>query len=228
MVLNSFYSIHGRVVPVATGIKLTNPDLNVIGFEGDGDAYDEGLSHVISGAKRNTDITLVIHDNRIFALTTGQFTPTSPEGFHGKSTPGGSPEEPINPIALMLTAGATFVARVYAGNPLHFRKVLLAAIKHKGFSFVDVLQPCISFFNTARSYNQRVYKLEDINHNSKSFEEAMERAREWNYSDADKDIPIGIFYQTQKPTYEELVLQGKHLRKSKISNNFSRVLKEKI
>jgi len=225
--VNSFYSIHGRVIPVATGIKLANPNLNVIGFEGDGDAYSEGLEHLVAGAKKNTDITVVVHDNRVFALTTGQFTSTSPKGFPGRSTPRGSVETPLNPIELMLASGATFVARAYAGNPSHLRKILIQAITHKGFSFVDVLQPCISFFNTYQFYNEKVYKLEDVNHNPKNYKAAMERAREWDYSDSNKDIPIGIFYHIEKPTYEELILQRKNLVRSKSSNNFAKILKAK-
>lgn len=225
---NSFYSIHGRVVPVATGIKLANPKLKVIGFEGDGDAYNEGIAHLVWGAKRNTDITVVIHDNRVFALTTGQFTATSPLGFKGKSTPKGSFEKPFNPIELMIVAGATFVARTYAGNPAHLKKVLTRAIQHKGFSFVEVLQPCISFLNLSKFYNEKVYKLEDVNHQPSNYKEALKRAREWDYSNGKGDIPIGIFYQVQKSTYEELVLKGKNLLSSKISNQFQKILKQKI
>ena len=113
MNVNAFYSIHGRTIPVATGITLSNPDLKVICFAGDGDAYAEGLDHTIFGAKRNVDITVFVHDNRVYGLTTGQYTPTSPAGFRGRSTPAGSVEMPLNPLELMLTSGATFVARAY-------------------------------------------------------------------------------------------------------------------
>ena len=225
---NSFYSIHGRVIPVATGIKLANPNLKVIGFEGDGDAYNEGIAHLVSAARKNTDITVVIHDNRVFALTTGQYTATSPIGFKGKSTPQGSLERPFNPIELMIASGATFVARSYAGNPAHLKRILKKATEHKGFSFVEVLQPCVSFFNPAKFYNEKIYKLEDINHNSSNYKEALARAREWDYSDSKGDIPIGIFYQVQRTTYEEMILKGKKLLNSKISQKFQEILREKI
>ncbi len=204
--LNSFYSIHGRVPPTATGIKLANPDLKVVGFVGDGDIYAEGVSHLIFSAKRNTDITLIVHDNRAYSLTTGQFTPTSPSHFRGKSTPEGPPEDPMNPIALMLEAGATFVARGYAGYTEHLKNIIKEAILHRGFSFVDVLQPCVVFYNTYDLYNRMTYRLEDVGHDPTNYEEAYRRAKEWDYNSKDTKIPIGIFYRTEKPTYEERLL----------------------
>ena len=216
--LNSFYSIHGRVIPPATGIKLANPKLKIIGFEGDGDAYNEGISHLIWAAKKNTDITLIVHDNRVFALTTGQYTATSPKGFKGGSTPKGTFEEPFNPIELMLVSGATFVARGYAARQGHLKELIKRAICHRGFSFIDVLQPCVSFFNTYEFYNQRVYELEEKNHDVRDFERALKLARKWDYSSCDTKIPIGVFYQTQKPTFEELYQQKSISEKEKIQN----------
>ena len=114
--VNSFYSIHGRVPPAISGIKLANPDLVVVGHAGDGDAYVEGIEHLIFSAKRNINVTFIVHNNRVYGLTTGQFTPTSPTGFKGRSTPKGTTEEPLNPIEVMLSAGATFVARGYSAK----------------------------------------------------------------------------------------------------------------
>ncbi|RUM28172.1 MAG: 2-oxoacid:ferredoxin oxidoreductase subunit beta [Aquifex sp.] len=203
--LNSFYSIHGRAPATATGIKLANPNLKVICFVGDGDIYAEGLDHLIFAAKRNTDITVIVHDNRAFSLTTGQFTPTSPSYFKGKSTPEGPPEDPINPVAIMLEAGATFVARGYSGYTQHLKDIIKEAIIHKGFSYVDVLQPCVVFYNTYELYNKLVYKLEDVGHDPSNYDEAYKRAKEWDYNSEDKKIPIGIFYKKEKVTYEERV-----------------------
>ena len=121
--LNSFYSIHGRVPPICEGIKIANPDLKVVGFAGDGDVYGEGISHLIFAAKRNIDITMVIHNNQVYGLTTGQFTPTSPKGYKGKSTPSGGVENPLNPLLLMLAAGATFVARGFPKELYHLKKL---------------------------------------------------------------------------------------------------------
>ena len=196
--VNSFYSIHGRVPPTLTGMKLANKNLVTIGFAGDGDMYDEGISHLIHAAKRNTDITMVIHDNRVFALTTGQFTATSPRGFRGKSTPNGSVENPLNPLKLMLSAGATFVARGYAGNPNHLKELIKKAARHKGFSFVEVLQPCVVFNNTYQEYNRKVYDLSEDNHDTSSLDAAMKKADEWK-----EKIPIGIFYETQAQVFED-------------------------
>ncbi|MBW2573231.1 MAG: 2-oxoacid:ferredoxin oxidoreductase subunit beta, partial [Deltaproteobacteria bacterium] len=179
--VNSFYSIHGRVPPPMTGIKLANPDLVVIGHSGDGDAYGEGIEHLIFSAKRNIDMTFIVHNNRVYGLTTGQFTPTSPPGFKGRSTPKGSPEEPLNPIELMISAGATFVARGYSAKPKHLMTLFEAAINHKGFSFVDVLQPCFTFFDTYDFYNERVYEFTQQDHDASDRVTAFEKAREWGY-----------------------------------------------
>ena len=206
--VNTFYSIHGRVPPAISGIKLANPNLVVIGHAGDGDAYGEGVAHLIFAAKRNININMIIHNNRVYGLTTGQFTPTSPTGFKGRSTPKGSPEEPINPIELMLSSGATFVARGYAARTGLLKELIKAAVKHKGFSFIDVLQPCHTFFNIYDFYNEKTYELTEENHDPTSYEQAMAKAREWPYETEEK-IPIGTFYQVEKPTYEERLLKGR-------------------
>lgn len=206
--VNSFYSIHGRVPPAMSGIKLANPDLLVIGHSGDGDAYGEGVEHLIFSAKRNIDVTYIIHNNRVYGLTTGQFTPTSPAGFKGRSTPMGSPEEPLNPIELMISSGATFVARGFSGNIKHLQNLIHAAIDHKGFSFIDVLQPCFTFFNTYNYYQERVYEITDQEHDASDRATALAKAGEWAYSEGER-IPIGIFYQMEKPTYEEKLLRGR-------------------
>lgn len=204
--LNSFYSLHGRVIPPATGIKIANPNLTVICFVGDGDAYSEGLEHLIFAAKRNVDLTVIVHNNRVFALTVGQFTPTSPFGFKGKSTPKGSKENPFNPLELMLSSGATFIARGFSGNPSQLKEIIKEAILHQGFSLIDVLQPCLSFYNTLEFYRQRVYDLKKENHDSSSWSKALEKIKEWNYLDGEKEkIPLGIFYQIKKPTFEKII-----------------------
>jgi 2-oxoglutarate ferredoxin oxidoreductase subunit beta len=198
--VNSFYSIHGRTLPVATGIKLANPDLKVICFSGDGDSLAEGLDHLIFAAKRNIDVTLILHDNRVYGLTTGQFTPTSPPGFKGKSTPLGAEEFPMNPPELMLASGATYIARGYTHGIDLLQRLFKEAILHRGFSFVDVLQVCVSFFNLYEFYNQRTYEVKD--NNVSSFDEALKIARSWNYDDHEARIPLGKFYQVEAPTFD--------------------------
>ncbi len=198
--LNSFCSLHGRSIVAAEGVKIANDKLKVIVFGGDGGVYNEGISHLIHAAKRNIDITVLVHDNRCFALTTGQFTSTSPKGFGGKSTPGGSIEEPFNPLKLVMASNATFVARGYSGKVAHLKDLILAGIRHKGFSFVEILQPCVSFFNTFELYNKKVYEIPNINLDSEKY--ALKRINEWQYNKKDSKIPIGIFYKINKPIYK--------------------------
>jgi len=202
--LSGFYSIHGRVLPTALGIKVGNPKLTVIGFGGDGDTYAEGTSHFIHACRYNVDMTMIVHNNQVFALTTGQATPTTEEGFKGKSTPLGVFEKPLNPIALALLSGATFVARGYALYVDHLKKLVKEGIKHKGFALIDVLQPCITFHDIRDWLEKRMYKLEEKRHDPRDFEKAMKRALEWDYNLEKGDrIPIGIFYRTREKTYEE-------------------------
>lgn len=195
---NSFYSIHGRTIPVATGIKLANPDLNVICFSGDGDSYAEGLDHLIFAAKRNVDITTIIHDNRVYGLTTGQYTPTSPSGFVGRSTPEGLKVPPINPLEIVFASGGTFVARGYSHGIELLKEVFKEAILHRGFSFVDLLQVCATFFNLYDYYNERVYTLAE--HDPRDRARAEDKMKEWDY-DSDGLIPLGIFYRKEALTF---------------------------
>ena len=199
--VNSFYSIHGRTIPVATAIKIANPDLKVICFSGDGDSLAEGLDHLIFAAKRNIDITLVLHDNRVYGLTTGQYTPTSPSGFRGRSTPAGSVEPPLNPLELMLSSGATYIARGYSHGIEQLQRLFKEAVLHRGFSFVDVLQVCVSYHNLYESYNQWTYAVED--NDRSSFEQAQKLIRSWDYNRSDVPIPLGCFYQIGAPRFDQ-------------------------
>ena len=224
---NTFYSLHGRVLPPATGIKIAYPNSVVIGSAGDGDAYGEGIAHLIFAAKRNVNVTFLVHDNRIYALTTGQFTPTSPFGFPGRSTPQGSVEKPFNPLELMLVSGATFIARGYVAKKEHLKNLIKEAIAHKGFSFIDILQPCFTYFNLYEEYNKRIYELEG-DHDVKSFDAALKKVREWGYDKIKEDtkIPIGVFYKVERPTFDEELLKGRDLRKEEIVNNLSEILEK--
>jgi len=190
--VNSFYSLHGRVVPVCEAIKLANPELKVIGFAGDGDTYGEGLEHLIFAAKRNIDINIFIHNNRVYGLTTGQYTPTSPLGFKGRSTPAGTKEFPINPLELMMASNASFIARGYSHGIELLKKIFKEAIAQNGFSLVDVLQVCVTYFNMYEYYNSRVYELKD--HDPRDYKQAMEKIKEWDYN-IDSKIPLGVFWK---------------------------------
>lgn len=197
-----FGSLHGRSVPVACGTKLANPDLNVITFVGDGDCLAEGGNHFIHTCRRNHDITILIHDNAIYGLTTGQTSPRSPHGFVTKSTPEGNIDWPVNPLALAIAMGATFVARVYAGNIPQLAETIAAAANHRGLAVVDVLQPCVTFNKqiTHEFYQQNTYQLPD-DYDSSNKIAAFEKAQEWG----EKQIPVGIFYREEKPTYDEQI-----------------------
>lgn len=198
--VNSFYSLHGRVIPPATGMKLANPDLKVIGHAGDGDAYGEGLEHLVFAAKRNVDMTAIIHNNRVYGLTTGQYTPTSPLGYKGRSTPFGTKELPINPLEVMLASGATFLGRGTSHGLELLKKLFKEAILHKGFALVDVLQVCVTYYNMYEYYDKRAYELKD--HNPEDFDAAMKKIREWDYN-TDSPIALGLLYKKNAPTMEE-------------------------
>jgi 2-oxoglutarate ferredoxin oxidoreductase subunit beta len=199
--LHGLYSLHGRPSATVQGIKLANPDLTVLAFAGDGDALGEGISHTIFAAKRNFDMTLIVHNNQVYALTTGQFTPTSEKGFVSPSSPYGNPEEPLNPIALMLEAKATFIARVFPGKMKHMIRILVRAIEHKGFSFVEVLQPAVAYRNTWSYYRENTEIIED---NGDNFNRAIELSKM-----KDK-IPIGIIYQRKDKEPFHKVIYGTH------------------
>ena len=199
-----FEGLHGRPLPVATGIKLANPSLTVLAAGGDGDGYGLGMGHFIHSMRRNLDITYIVQNNQIYGLTTGQTSPTSGKGTRTKSTPAGSIELPVNPIALALVSGATYVARGYAGDVPHLTALIAGAIAHHGFALVDVLQPCVTFnkIDTYDFFAKRVYKLEAAegwtSDAGMGLAAAVEKAREWG----DK-IPIGLFYREERPTYED-------------------------
>jgi 2-oxoglutarate/2-oxoacid ferredoxin oxidoreductase subunit beta len=199
--VNSFNTIHGRALPPATAIKLADPETKVICFVGDGDSYAEGLEHLLFAAKRNVDITVVVHDNRTYALATGQFTPTSQEDFKGGTMPEGAKESPFNPLSLMLVSGATYIARGYPVKKEHFRKVLKDGILHRGFSFIDTLQVCITFNNLYEAYNNNV--VETIVSDLKNPMEAMKIFNAWDYQATDSPIAIGKFYEILKPCFED-------------------------
>lgn len=198
--VNGFAALHGRALPVATGMKLANNDLTVLVNGGDGDGYGIGVGHLIHALRRNLDITYLVHNNQVYGLTKGQTSPTSDHGFKTSSTPEGAIEEPINPMTLAIAAHGTFVARGYAGDVPHLTDLIVKAIRHKGFALVDILQPCYTFnhVNTYDWYGSKIYKLEDTDHVAHHKEQAFARALEWT-----PKIPIGILYQEKHATYED-------------------------
>ncbi len=213
-----FHSIHGRALPVATGIQLVNHSLNVIVVSGDGDGYGIGLNHLIHAMRRNLDITYIGHNNKIYGLTLGQVSPTSNKGTKTVSTPHGAIELAVNPISLGLASGATFVARAFAGNTKQLTDLIIQGNKHKGFALIDVFQPCVTWnkINTFDFYKERVYDLQKENHNVSDFASACVKAREWG-----DRIPTGLFYKTKRETYADDLpqLKEKPLVKHSIQNN---------
>ncbi|MGQ4871521.1 MAG: thiamine pyrophosphate-dependent enzyme [Candidatus Thorarchaeota archaeon] len=196
--LNSFHTLHGRPIPVATGLKMANHDLRVIVHTGDGDCLGEGFGQFIHAARRNVDIAVFIHNNGVNGLTKGQFSPAAPRGYVSKTSPPppGSPMEPVNGIAHAIVAGATFVARAYSGDQKMLTELMKQAITHRGFAVVEILQPCVTWNRklTWRYFNKRTYPLEENGHDATSREKALAKALE----NGDR-IPIGVFYRGEAP-----------------------------
>ncbi len=195
-----FHGIHGRPLPIATGARLANNNLTVIAVGGDGDGYGIGIGHFIHAIRRNLNITYIVTNNQVYGLTTGQTSPTSDKEFVTKSTPMGVIEMPINPIALAIASGGTYISRGFSKEMRHLTKLIADGLRHKGFALVDVLQPCVTFNrkNTYEWFSDRVYKLEETDHNITNKEAAFMRSLEWN-----DRIPIGLFYRESRPTYED-------------------------
>ena len=197
-----FHGLHGRGLANAIGIKLANHKLKVIVIGGDGDIYGEGIQHLITAARGNHDLTLIVHNNSRYSLTTGQTSPTSKKGQKTKSTPMGAIEEPINPLALALVNKATFVARGYSVQVPQMLELFKQAITHPGFALVDVLQLCPTFNQEMNHpwYAQRIYTLDQSNHNPQDFAQALGKTLE------PEKMATGIFYQdlTSVPHHAQL------------------------
>jgi len=204
--LNAYaiHSLHGRAIPNAIGIKLANHKMPVVAIVGDGDCYGEGGNHLIHACRGNHDITVIVHDNGVYGLTTGQVAPTALKGFKSKSTPSGIIEIPINPLSLAIGSGATFVAQSFAGDVNNAITMIKAGIEHKGFSLINILQPCVTFnkINTYQYYLQKVYKL-PLNYKKDNFKTAVEKSLEMN----EEKFPLGIVYETDKPSYTDQLPQ---------------------
>jgi 2-oxoglutarate ferredoxin oxidoreductase subunit beta len=180
----------------------------VIAAGGDGDGYGIGAGHFLHAMRRNLDLTYIVMDNQIYGLTTGQASPTSEREMKTKSTPEGVIENPVNPITLALAAGATYVARGFSGDAKGLADLFARGIRHKGFSLIDVLSPCVTYNhdNTYEWFRQRVYPLEKEGHDPSDLHAALRRATEWPNLDRARDrIPLGVFFErSDLPTYEDL------------------------
>ncbi|MBI2453171.1 2-oxoacid ferredoxin oxidoreductase [Candidatus Peregrinibacteria bacterium] len=199
-----WHSLHGRAVPTAVGAKLMNKNLTVIVVAGDGDSLGEGMGHFIHAMRGNADITYIIHDNKVYGLTIGQAAPTAIKGYKSKSTPEGIIEINANALSLAVATGCGFVSKGFSGRIPHLQNLIKQAILHKGFSLVDVYQPCVTFnkVNNFPFYNERIYDLQQEGHDVHDRSKAFEKALEWG-----DRIPIGIFYQDDRPSYETYLPQ---------------------
>ncbi len=223
------HTLHGRSIPLASAAKLSNHAMTVIAAGGDGDGYGIGVGHFIHACRRNYNLTYIVMNNSIYGLTTGQASPTSSKNMKTKSTPQGNPETDLDPLSISLAAGATFVARGFSGNIDQLTKIFEAAITHKGFAHVDVYSPCVTFnkINTYPAYRELVYDINEAGHDSSNLVDAFAKAREATSSMTGK-LPTGIFYQTQRPTYdgEERTLKTTPLVKQKLG--LSKEVQDKI
>ena len=196
-----FNGLHGRALPVATAIRIANSDLPVIVIGGDGDTYGEGGNHFIHALRRNINLTLITHNNQVFGLTRGQASPTTERGFVTQVQTHGVFLTPLNPVTMAIAFEVPYVARGFAGNAKHLTDLIKEAISSKGFSLVDVFQPCVSYdrVHTFEWYNKRVYDLNDSGHDTQDLMAAIQKSKEWG-----EQFPIGIFYKNpEKLSYEQ-------------------------
>ena len=199
---NGFNGLHGRALPPAQAIKIANKNLKVFINSGDGDSYGEGGNHFIHNIRRNVDMVHLVHDNQIYGLTKGQGSPTTAKGQVTSLQFEGVYVEPINPLAIAISAGATFVARSFSGDKEHLKSMIKAAVNHKGYALVDIMQPCVVFnkVNTFKWYKDRIYKL-DESYDPSDKAQALKKVEEFG----DEGIPIGILYKNEtKETYHEV------------------------
>jgi len=216
---NCFNGLHGRALPAAVGAKIANRALTVIVTTGDGDCYGEGGNHLIHNIRRNVDITVIVHDNQIYGLTKGQASPTTDPAYVTRVQPDGVVLEAFHPLEFAVALNAGFVARGFAGETDHLAGLIVEGVNHKGFSLIDVLQPCVTFNkkNTSAWYSERVYKLDgESSYNPEDKAQAYLKAAEWG----DK-IPIGILYRNNRPSYEEI--RGLDKRKPLVEEDISSI-----
>ena len=185
----AFNSIHGRALPIASGLKLSRPEITTIVVGGDGDGFSIGLGHIPHTIRRNVDLTYAVLDNGIYGLTKGQASPTSTEEFKRERGLAGVEERPLNPVLLVLSSGAGFVARTHAGNLPHLRQMFREAIAYKGFAFVHVLAGCVTY--QGPSYGETIYQRCDIlpeSYDPTDLTRAMEVVRQERFA-------LGVIYR---------------------------------
>jgi 2-oxoglutarate/2-oxoacid ferredoxin oxidoreductase subunit beta len=198
----AFHGVHGRALPVATAVKLANRNLTVIAAGGDGDGYAIGAGHFIHALRRNTDMTYIVMDNQTYGLTKGQSSPTSATGYVAGTSPEGSAEAPINGLAMALAAGGTFLARGFSAQPKQLVEMLKAAVRHRGFAVVEVMSPCVTY-NKINTYAWFKENVQDVTQSADY--DSADRTHAFEILTTGSKIPLGIIYQEQRPTFEELL-----------------------
>ncbi len=211
------HTLHGRSIAVAGGAFYANHEMPVIACGGDGDGYGIGVGHFVHAMKRNQNMTYVVMNNGIYGLTTGQMSPTSPKGMKTKSTPGGSIESPLNPLALAISAGATYVARASSSDTKGLAELIAGGIKHRGFALIDCFSPCVTFnkLQTHEWLRKACYKMEAGSHNPLDRAQAYAKAHEWG-----DRIPLGLIYKEEgkaTPADEDVVLKAGPVVKKRLT-----------
>lgn len=221
---NCFNGLHGRALPVASAAKMTNPKLSVVVTTGDGDCYGEGGNHFLHNIRRNTDITVITHNNQIYGLTKGQASPTTDPGFVTKVQTKGVKLTRFNALGIALAAGSGFVARGFSRGSDQLSELMVEAIKFKGFSLLEVLQPCVSFNNknTYQWYSDRIYDLgKDDTYDQENPESAFAKSLEWG-----EKIPIGIFYKSSQETFLEKMGTDKKMPLEQEGNDIGQIFRD--
>ena len=228
----AFHTLHGRVMPSVTGLKLANPSLTVIGVGGDGDAYGIGAGHFVNGGRRNLDITYLVFNNDVYALTKGQASPTIQKGLKTKSMPEESIMEALNPVALGMACGYTFVARGYALDVKYLAELIVQGIQHRGSALIDILQTCPTYndLHTKSWYEGKkpgqngqspLYRLDQTDYDpvvhdpANRQEVAQKKAQALLKSEESDRLPLGLFYRCEVPTYEDYLEKKGQIRRDR-------------
>ncbi len=214
-----FHSLHGRALPIATGIKLANHELIVVAAGGDGDGYGIGMSHFMHSLRRNIDITYIVMDNHIYGLTTGQTSPTSHKGFKSKTSPEGSAEEPVRPVQTAIINGASFVAQAFSGNLQQMVRIFEEGIKHRGFSLINTFSPCVTFnkINTYDWFKENLFNLDDV----EQYEET-DKFKALEVLEKHDSVVTGIIYTEERPVYHEEMIGATDIPAAKLDLTISR------
>jgi len=205
-----FHGVHGRALPLATGVKMARPELTVVTVSGDGDAFSIGAGHLPHAARRNVDLTYIVMDNEIYGLTKGQPSPTSPHGMSKKASPYGSPDTPLNPVLMAIAYGATFVARGFSSRPKDVTELIKQGIRHKGFALLQIYSPCVTFNDTYDHFRQVTADLPS-DHDPTNKMMAIERAM------SDDPLFLGVFYKEDRPSYDAQMAEVREKAASQFS-----------